>query len=33
MRKMRDDHILRFIDMETSKDTVYIVLSIAEGGI
>ncbi len=32
MRKMRDDHILRFIDMETSKDTVYIVLEYCGGG-
>ena len=32
MRKMRDDHILRFIDMEASKDTVYIVLEYCGGG-
>jgi len=32
MRRMRDENILRFIDMETSGETVYIVLEYCGGG-
>jgi len=33
MRRMRDENILRFIDMQSSNETVYIVLEYCGGGI